>query len=61
MILIIFLDQFSKFLVLNIMLNSFAEINILPFSEISLNEDGSFKTIPEGGTLEEKCFPFFAE
>ena len=36
MILIIFLDQFSKFLVLNIMLNSFAEINILPFLNITL-------------------------
>lgn len=35
-ILIVFLDQLSKFLVLNIMLKSLTEINILPFLNITL-------------------------
>ena len=36
LVLIVFLDQFSKLLVLNIMLNSYTEINILPFLNITL-------------------------
>ena len=36
MLLIIFLDQITKYLVLNYMLNSFSEISIFPFLNITL-------------------------